>query len=350
MAPKTQVPRALAQKRDAMLASQSSDPSAQQNDQPAPTGQSNPPAPQQSQAPAAPEIDLSAFIVEDAPGEQTAPTAPPNVVPFDQAISDTAPAPAPSPDERDRAYREDMARLQGQVHAMQQMFTHGGQQTQQQTAAQQAAERMLSVDASDLTAEEMEQYKASLPIIQKVVQRTLMEHVEPALQRLNGRTVDPKLIEQLTGQVGTATETSFKSTLSVAVPDLDDLSGHPDFATFISRNVPYTGKSVKSVLGEAYKARDVTRIREVMSDFRKQVSGDAPQATPPARAFQGPAVSASTPTPSAQTTHKKPTLALSKRRDAGLQFQKGQITKQQLDAINNLYEEAFRENRVDVNR
>lgn len=292
-----------------------------------------PAAPAAPQPDTAPALDLSAFL---APG-QTMP----------------APAPEPAPVAAPQAYAapgssaEDVQNLRGQIEALTGMI---GAMQQNQTAGQQPATpaALLDINPEEFTPEEIEKYGGSLPMIKKALANFASEMLEPALQQINARTIDPTELESLRGTVAQTQSTSFSNVLAAAVPDLQQLAVDPNFKAFLNQPIPNTGGSmtVGSVVSNAYKTQDAGTISRLVGEYRQQ-AGAAP-VVPPQAAFHAPAPGPA-PVAVAPTEAKGPILSWSKRAEAGSHFRKGLISREQLGQINAAYEAAMVEGRVDMN-
>lgn len=280
-----------------------------------------------------------------APADPAAAPAPadPNTPSWLQA------APTPATPDTAGVAAADLARLQGQVAAYQQMLSTGAAPaaTAQQADAAAAAEKLLDVQFDDLTPEERETYKGSIPVMQKLMAQMLMQHVDPALQTLATRTSEAQ-----TAVAQTASNT-FDATLNATVPDLQKLARDPRFAAFANQPIPYTGgrETVRSRLRTAYENKDTATISGIMHEFRTDIAR-VDQGVPPLDAMQAPATAPSaapvprTPAPA----ESKPMLKFSARQQASSDYAKGRITREQLDQIDELYQTAFAEQRVDMNQ
>ena len=250
------------------------------------------------------------------------------------------------------AAARDIAKLQGQVEAYQAMQQAGAAPAAQPTHAQdEAVQRLLDIDVEDLTPEEMETYQSSIPVMEKVMRRALMQHVDPALATLRDQA---NAVQQ---SVATTAATTFDATLNATVPDLQELARNPHFVRFTEQPIPYTGgkETVRTRLKAAYDAQDTTTISGIMSEFRQGIQSVAPDtANPPVAAFAVPQSSPPSnpvPRPAAQTSAstQAPMLKMSKRVEASEMLRKGRINRAQLDEIDAVYTKAFAENRVDMN-
>jgi len=203
----------------------------------------------------------------------------------------------------------------------------------------------------NITPEESAQFAASMPFIEKIVQRALATHVAPKLNDFAQQTVRRADITDLTTSVQASGQSAFQAGLRSVIPDIDAVSADPAFAQHLNSPVSVlTGDSllVGNVLNDAVKRRDIAAVQRIVQNFRVQQG--QPAAVPPQAALQAPHGTQAAVTPAQlQPAAPGPTLKWSSRREAGLQFQKGLITKQQLDQVDAIYAQAFGEGRVDMN-
>jgi hypothetical protein len=235
--------------------------------------------------------------------------------------------------------------LRGQIEALTAMV--GTMQQAQPAATPAAPAAMLDIEAVDFTPEEIEKYGGSLEMIQKAMNRFAKDKLEPVLAQLNARTVDPAELENLKGAFTQTQSTTFSNVLSTAVPDLNQLAADPNFKAYLAQPVPNTGGSmtIGSVMANAYQSQDAGTIRNLVHEYRAQ-AGVAP-AVPPQAAIHAPAPGPA-PMAAAPVATQGPILAWSKRVEAGSQFRKGLITREQLGQIDAAYMTASAEGRVDM--
>lgn len=203
---------------------------------------------------------------------------------------------------------------------------------------------------AQLTDEQRQQYERSMPVIKHLAFSVMQEAMQPVLARLAA-------LERGIGDVKTHTQTtitsladrSFKGQLRQAVPDLDALTASADFKTFLERTVPYSGgQTIRDRLKQAYEGQDAHTIASIVADFRASTGGGKPAVTP--GHFQQPAGSGGQPTATAPEAQPKPTLAWSKRKEATARFQRGQMTQAELTKVQQLYDQAAKEGRVDYDK
>lgn len=203
---------------------------------------------------------------------------------------------------------------------------------------------------AQLTDEQRQQYERSMPVIKHLAFSVMQEAMQPVLARLAA-------LERGIGDVKTHTQTtittladrSFKGQLRQAVPDLDALTASADFKTFLERPIPYSGgETIRDRLKKAYEGQDAHTIASIVADFRANTGGGKPPVTP--AHFQQPAGSGGQPTATAPEAQPKPTLAWSKRKEATARFQRGQMTQAELTKVQQLYDQAAKEGRVDYDK
>lgn len=205
--------------------------------------------------------------------------------------------------------------------------------------------------AVDITDAERTQFASSMPFIEKVVQQALATHLAPRLNEFAQQTVRREDITDLTSSVQATGQSAFQIGLRTAIPDIDAVGADPAFVQHLNSPVSaITGDSllVGNVLNDAVKRRDIATVQRIVQNFRVQQG--QPAAVPPQAALQAPYGTQATVTSAQlQPAAPGPVLKWSARKDAGLQFQKGLITKQQLDQVDAIYGQAFSEGRVDMN-
>lgn len=136
----------------------------------------------------------------------------------------------------------------------------------------------------ELTPEEEETYRASMPVIEKLVRRQLQDYhtrVQPAqaatLEELRAQ------LGSMQPQVQSMSNAAIAATLRSAVPDLDQRVNHPAWREYLNQPAPLQGgRTYGQLLAEAVDNPDLTRRNpqlavEIIRGFQ---AAEAP--TPPA--------------------------------------------------------------------
>lgn len=299
---------------------------------------------------------LAAFLAQP-PAQPVAPAAPPAQPTVDGAM-DPAPQPVQPPAQHlsfselfdapppaavtpESGTAAELAELRNQIATMTTML-------QNRPAVTSAP---ATVDVA-LTDEERHTYGQSLPIIQRVVEA----HTNAARAELTAliESVRAEVNDALGGVqtgVGEFRRNSYTQQLRVSVPDIDQLTNHPSFQSFLAQPVPYSGgATIKQRLADGHRASDLAKVVEIMNDFRRAVAGSADvPVVPPMSAMAQPSTSAA-PAPAAPTAAGPQTmLPWSKRQLAYREYRAGRMSSQDFDKIDAAYRVADANKLVDFN-
>jgi hypothetical protein len=203
---------------------------------------------------------------------------------------------------------------------------------------------------AQISAEEMEQYKRSAPVIKHLAFTVLQEAIAPVLQRLAALERGVTEVKTSTQQtVAGLADKSFKGQLRQAVPDLDALTASADFKTFLERPIPYSGgQTIRDRLKQAYEGQDAHTIASIVADFRASTGGGKPPVTP--AHFQQPAGNGGQPPAAREPQPQQGMLAWSKRKEATERFRKGMMSQAELTKVQQLYDQAAKDGRVDYDK
>lgn len=203
---------------------------------------------------------------------------------------------------------------------------------------------------TQLTDEQRQQYERSMPVIKHLALTVMQEAMQPVLARLaqlERGVIDVRTNTQQT--VANLADRSFKGQLRQAVPDLDALTASQEFKAFLERPIPYSGgQTIRDRLKQAYEGQDAHTIASIVADFRASIGGGKPPVTP--AHFAQPAGNGGQPPAAHEPPTSKPMLAWSKRTEATTRFQKGQMTQAELAKVQQLYDQAAKEGRVDYSK
>lgn len=188
-----------------------------------------------------------------------------------------------------------------------------------------------AVEIEDLTDEEKQQYKQSLPTITKLAKKLAAEQVAPLQEKL---ATLQKQLENTTKNYESMSENSFVSELRKEIPDMQTKLDSPRWREYVESVIPRTNITVGQALLTNHKARNLKAIKEIFDGFtvesqnllKQQMPGTARVATPP---------------------EKKDTLKWSDRKQLSEEFRKGRITQDRFDKLVAVYEKAEQEGRID---
>lgn len=180
-----------------------------------------------------------------------------------------------------------------------------------------------------LSNSEMEMYKESLPIIQKVADHlatskvsALREEVE-AIKRTS-KDAETKAIK--------SSEEAFTLAVKSSIKDLETKRAHPNWGTYLNSKIPRSGITVRDALARAHNSRDIETIKEIVDAFDES----------------GSLASLATPKPAAATKQLKEVqkIPASTRVRISEDFRKGRITAERFNQLVAAYELAEKEGRV----
>lgn len=349
----TQIPGALRRARAALEADGAPDPVTPT---PAPTPASAPAPTPQTGAPSDPE---AAFRVE--PGQSTDDRLDSAVA----AASDSAPVDLsmlPSDDQRTRT-------LKGMLKKRTADLTEKNRQVDRLTdTVASLTERLTRLEAApaptrapapstppspvsaadDLTPEERERVKNSLPIVEKIARSIAAKMIAPLADRL---AAFESTTSEIRGEVETTREQTYRERLYEAIPDLDDVFADEEFQAWIEETPTsqYTPSvKVRDTLADAHKNQNVQIIKRVIDSYRKH-AGLTPVVRADPAQLQRPAGNGRSSSPPSTPTPVSAQLAWSKRVLAGEQLRRGKLTQPEFNRIKELYDRAMAEGRVDYN-
>lgn len=195
----------------------------------------------------------------------------------------------------------------------------------------------------ELTQDEREKFKVSLPVITKVARQVVRELIAPILARMD--QFEAKA-EEVDGEVKSARTASYRDRLYAAIPDLDEITSDEEFSEFIegqaSRFEP--GVRIRDKLVAAHERQDVQAIKAVVEAFRKHSDATPSVGADPEMMRQPSGSSRSSVPP---TPVRRAKLAWSKRVAAGEQLRRGKMTSTEFEKIRELYDKAAAEGRID---
>lgn len=183
----------------------------------------------------------------------------------------------------------------------------------------------------DLTDEEKQQYKQSLPVITKLAKKLASEQVAPLQEKVVALQTQ---LEKTTKNYESMSENSFVTELRKEIPDMQAKLESPRWKEYVESIIPRTNLTVGTALLTNHKARNLKAIKEIFNSFsvgtqnllQQQVPGTAKSAVPP---------------------EKKETLKWSDRKQISEDFRKGRIPQDKFDKLVAVYEKAEKEGRID---
>lgn len=251
-------------------------------------------------------------------------------------------------------YRAQLAKQHGELEAYKRMVEHGVGQQHQGTQPQHPSHPLdglmsLPYDEKELevTPEQLQTYSDANPFIESVVKRAINEYHK----RVTGPMA--RYAQELERQVATASsgvnsarEQAFGVQVSTAVPDVRELTTHPQFAGFLNESPRYSGNrwTYADMLQDAIRTGNLPAVQDVLADFRTKIGkgqASAQQAMSPGRA------STSLPNTAPAKTKK---LAYSGLEKATGDYHAGRITYAQYEKIQQKFLEAEINGLVDYNK
>lgn len=194
-----------------------------------------------------------------------------------------------------------------------------------------------------LTPEEDEIYKNSLPVIEKVANRKIRQTEERLLKRV-------EQLENMMSSTGKKFEdvgtTLFNKEVQKEIRDLDDIVSNPKWTDYLSQKAPYSRDTFATRLNAALNSKDVETTVEILKGFKNS------QVTPNLNSMVSPSIK-STERVSTTGQHK-PTLKGSVLKKAQTDFVKGRFSgdpekMKWYREMSDQYKQAEREHRIDWN-
>lgn len=195
--------------------------------------------------------------------------------------------------------------------------------------AEQAKPWYEDVDVPALTDEQLEPYKASLPIIEAVARRQALEiakrmqqqYVDPMHQHIQ-QTLQPlqETANTAAQQAQAFQEQSMRSTIAAKLPWLAEARNTPEYNEYYNAVIPGTGGLTRKVLLEqAYQVGNTDAMIDLLAGFKP------PQPQNPAQ-YVAPGRGNTTTTSAAATPQRKKGMKLSTYNKALSDFSNGSIS------------------------
>lgn len=203
-------------------------------------------------------------------------------------------------------------------------------------ASQQAkpqAPSTLNIDEKDLelSPNEQEVYKESLPVIEKVVKR----HLKQLENVLTNRIEEVKTVSAKNDL------SSFVNAVQLRVPNARALTKDPSFIRYLSERIPGTGLTRKQIFDLAHENRDLEAVVSIFEGF-----SDKPDATASMKAPSSVAANPQVTAPTRSTQGRKPVFKESDSKRLSEDFRSGKISLDVYKKRRALLEEAVREGRI----
>lgn len=318
------------------------------------------PRPPGSAVPKPAEIDPNDFAVDPVPKEPAPVALAPEPVHTPSPRAGDEDLPRPKEGTAEHAYwlrwksvsgmyervKADNAKLQESLDSLGVRFDAIASKLDELKAVQAppvTAPRMTALDA-DLSDTERETYKDALPVIEKMAGRIVAKALEDA--GISGiKTEVGEIKNSTTALSKTQAETderAFIDRVRDKFPKMDSMVREDDWNAYMAERVPFSSHTFGEALWAAHKQRNFDRVSEIMSGYKSAPKPTIDELSTPSR-------SAENIDPVATASRNKPILKWSERQKAGLEFRKGRITRERLDAINAMYTEAEKEGRINMN-
>jgi hypothetical protein len=201
-----------------------------------------------------------------------------------------------------------------------------------------------------ISAEEQDTYGESLPLIRRVAEAHVAVVRAELTTALDGlRAEVQQALSGLQSGVGEFRKDSYTQQLRVSVPDIDQLTNHPQFQQFLAQPVPYSGgETVKSRLAAAHRGSELPKVIEIMKDFRAAVAGSTGvPVVPDITAMSVPATSTAPAAPASAQPENVRKLPWSKRQEAYREHRAGRMTAADFQKIDQAYRSADAKQMVD---
>jgi hypothetical protein len=176
-----------------------------------------------------------------------------------------------------------------------------------------------------------------------------LEQLVPEFNKVRQRTA--KLEKDLDKRVGSVTQQTFSQALYAAVPDFDALVADAAFNAYLDKPLPYQpGRTIRSLLAEAYRAQDVATIRANVDLFRRQAAPASAYVAPDPSALVHPVV-AGGGQPAVPVQAPTPEILTASQRMADYSsYRSGKMPHDQWMQRQALYDKAMIEGRFDPNK
>ncbi len=204
--------------------------------------------------------------------------------------------------------------------------------------------------ALDLTEEELQEYGAALPVLNKLLTKERRNIEQSVIKPLQQEILELKKSNTDVVQKAAASdEGTFVQQVRMQVKnvggDFDAILKNPKWAEFTNRAIgPYADITIGQALWDAHKKRDLGKVIKVFEDFAKtQTTNGAGDA------YRAPSVSAAAGA-LPESNEKKPMLKWSKRKEASDKFRKRQISMDEYNQIAKVYRDAEAEGRIDFSK
>ena len=300
--------------------------------------------------------DINDYLgtVDDDLGDGQAASQPQPSQPQQPAQSSQAESQFKSAQEELDYYRMQAARSRGELEAYKaiaerQNAPQQGGQTGPGTVnpLQQVINDPYTQEELKLDPELENLYAPANPYFKNVVQKAITEYhnkVAAPMARYV-QQLEQQLASTSTG-VASAREQVFATQVRSVVPDVMDLTNHPQFRGFLGKNPVFSGGrwTYGDILQDAIRSGNLGAVKDVMNEFRTSVNAQ--------QAPMQKTVSPGRPSSSLPNTApaKRNVLKMSSLTRANEDYQAGRITYDKLQRIQQAFLEADIEGRVDYNK
>lgn len=180
------------------------------------------------------------------------------------------------------------------------------------------------------TQQEQEDFGEAEPAITKVARREIQSLIKKPLEEILARLETLERSQTTTSQRVTQVATEgFIGQVKKQVPEFDSLVTHAQWPSFLDGVVPLSGGvTFKEALTKAHNGRKLQEVTDIFGAFKKHIGAEN---APDTSGYASVSVNSGVETPATPVAPTK--LKMSERRQAGEDFIKGRITREELDAV-----------------
>lgn len=200
------------------------------------------------------------------------------------------------------------------------------------------------------TAEEEREFGDSKEFIAKVVKQQLAPHIANLNKLIEAIKGDVETVKttatQATTTVAQRAEREFFSQVKSAVTNLEDIKRHKNWPDFLQEVNALTGATYETLLAHNIKKENLDGVTAIYKAFSSKYLQPSAATSAVEAGYAGgmPSGGATNPPTTPQTPVK---LKQSDRKRASEDYRKGRITWDQLQEINNKFEEADKNGNID---
>ena len=212
----------------------------------------------------------------------------------------------------------------------------------------------ISTDDIDLNEQEFNTYKDAIPTIEKLAKKIAKQMYEPRFSQVDQEI---KQLRETHSGVSKNLATTQAQTFLQAVKSHVN-RGNPErfneitngqlknkWMEYGGRRVPGTKATIGQFLNMAHEALDFDSVTEIFDNFLKEVESEPSNA--PVKTSINKMMAPKLGSTGAVPIKEKPKLSFSKYKEANLAFRKGKMPPEEYKRIEEMYNKAKAENRID---